>query len=378
MSKINILYVIENIFFGGGERVFAQIISGLDRDKYSIYVACLPGGVFEEKIKHNAEIIHFDLRKRFSLENIRKLSNIIRNKNIDIVHCQGGRGGFFSRIAAGKAKAPVISTVAMPVEGFNVGILKKLFYVSLDRYSERFVDKFIVVNEELKKRLIEKHMVPPERVVKIYNGIEIDEYIPDIEAAKSIRQELNIDNNTMLIATIGRLAWQKGLSYFVHAAKDITKIYHNIKFLIVGEGEEKEILENLVRKLDIEKKVIFTGLRKDIRNILNAIDIFVLPSIREGQPIVLLEAMAMQKPIVASAIEGVQETVEDGLSALLVSPRNPQQLTEAIDTLLNNREKGDELGQAARKTACSKFNIKDKIEQHQCLYETIITKRRES
>lgn len=372
-----ILYLIENIFFGGGERAFAQIINGLDKEKYEIYTACLPGGIFEEKIKTSAKILPFDLRNRFNLLRIYQLAKILKEKNIEIVHSQGGRGGFFARIAAKMAKVPaMISTIAMPVEGFDVGLLRKGIYVMLDRFSERFVDRFIVVSETLRDRLIEKHKVPSKNIVKIYNGIEVKEYYSIFESAYKIRDEFNIKPDVQLVGTIGRLVWQKGLPYFIQAIKQIVdgrwQVAGEMKFLIVGEGNERKNLERMVKELGIKKNVIFTGFRKDVKEILQALDIFVLPSIREGQPIILLEAMAMGKPIVATDIEGVNETVVNGLTGILVPPKAPQALARAIVSLLKDSKKAQKMGQAGRRVVEEKFDLKDKVKQHERLYEAVI------
>ncbi|MDO9575956.1 MAG: glycosyltransferase family 4 protein [bacterium] len=386
MMKCNILYVIENASFGGGERAFAQIINGLDKEKYEVYVACLPRSsgpaseLFVEKIEDAAQIIPFDLRNQFNLRNIFNLTRIIKQKKIDLVHSQGARADFFSRIAARLVKMPVVvSTMAAPVGEYNVNPIKKAVYVVLDRFSERFVDRFIVVAEHLGRKLIQIHKISSHKVVKIYNGVEIE---PDAgcrmsDVRKKIMQELMIPEDVMLIGTIGRLVWEKGLPYFIQAIKEIDARckMQDVRYLIVGEGELKESLKFKVKSLKLEGRVIFTGFRQDIKEILGALDILVLPSIREGQPMITLETMAMGKPIVATDIEGVNETVVNGITGILVPPKNSRALAEAIVCLLKDKKKAREMGQAGRRVVEEKFNLKDKIEQHKRLYETIIVEK---
>ncbi|HCJ67374.1 MAG TPA: hypothetical protein DHV62_08665, partial [Elusimicrobia bacterium] len=118
--KIKIFHVIENASFGGGERAFAQIINGLDKKKFEIYIACLPEGIFAEKIRNNAEIIPLDLRNRFNFSNISYLAKIIKEQKIDVIHSQGARADFFARLAGKLAKTPaIISTIAAPVEEYD-------------------------------------------------------------------------------------------------------------------------------------------------------------------------------------------------------------------------------------------------------------------
>jgi len=393
--KIKILFVIENSFFGGGERAFAQIINGLDKEKFEIYVACLSHEInlsqaisrdeprsavsgselFIEKVRNSAEIIPFDLRNRFNFRNISYLASIIKEKNIQIVHSQGARVDFFARFAAKRTKVPVvISTVQMPVEGFNVNFFKKTIYIFLDRFSEKFVNRFIVVSEALKKRLIEKHRISSGKVSLIYNGVEIESdtrfRIPDTR--KKIREELKIPENTMLVGTIGRLVWQKGLPYFLEAVEIITQSpitnHQSPVFLIVGEGELRSELENLAKRLEISDRVIFTGFRKDVKEILAALDILVLASLREGFPMITLEAMAMGEPVVATDIEGIREQVINGETGILVPLKNPQALAEAILRLAQDKELRTRMGLAGRRLVEQKFDIREIIKQHEQLY----------
>lgn len=377
---LRIFYVIENLYFGGGERAFAQIINSLDKNKYKIYVACLSGGLFAEKIKNSATILPISLRNRFTPLVIWKLARMMKEKDIQVVHSQGARADFFARIAGKIAKVPaVVSTNPMPVERFNVGWLRRVIYNILDRFSERFVYRFIVVSEALKHRLIEKHKISPQRIVRIYNGIEIKEYNADLKNISNIRDEFNISPDACLVGAIGRLVLEKGLTYFMQAIRDIVRgdlhIANKIKFLIVGEGYARRELEYLVRRLDIKEKVIFTGFRKDIKAILQELDILVLSSILEGHPIILLEAMAMAKPVVATNIEGMNEIVIDGLTGMLVPPKDSHALAEAVVCLLKDNKKAQEMAQAARKMVEEKFDIKDKINQYKQLYETIAVEK---
>ena len=302
----------------------------------------------------------------------------MKQHEIQVVHSQGGRADFFARIAASKARvAAVVSTIAMPVEGYQVGVFKKVIYMILDRFSERFVDRFIVVSEALKKRLMERHRLAQEKIIKISNGIELQQYYQRSEWAAKIKAEFNIGPTVYLVGAIGRLVWQKGLAYFIQAIKEIDVKYsaQNIKYLVVGEGRQKEALQRQAENSGISDKVIFCSFRDDIREILSALDILVLPSVLEGQPVILLEAMATGKAVVASDIEGVNETVLDNQSGLLVRPKDPSLLAEAIVGLSRDKDKRDQMGKRARKIVEERFDIKEKIKQHEMLYQSILTKK---
>jgi glycosyltransferase involved in cell wall biosynthesis len=370
--------VIDNIEFGGGERVFAQIINRLPRDRYKVIVACLPGGIFEEQIKeYGARLEPLDLRKRFNPKIVLRLAGLMKREKIDIVHSQGGRADFFARITAKLMKVPVmVSTIAMPIEGYDVNRIKKSIYIFLDRFSERFVDRFMVVSESLRKTLIERHRVHPEKVTTIYNGIEVDEYSIDGKGvgnqASEHKKEFGLENDVPIIGAIGRLVWQKGLEYLLEAIPEIIKKFPRIKFLIVGEGSLRESLEMKSERLKIKENIIFTGFRKDIKTILASIDILAMPSLQEGLPMILLEAMAMAKPIVATHIDGISELLDNGRTGALAPARDSRALAAAIIDLLSHGDKASQMGLAARKAVEEKFSVETMVEKVANVYQGLL------
>jgi len=376
--RYNLLYVFDNLEFGGGERVFAQIINRLSGKRYKIMVACLPTGAFIEKIKGSeVEVKSVDMRNRFNPGVVLQLADLMKRENVDIVHSQGARADFFARMAARLAGVHIIiSTVPMPVEGFDVNPLRKLIYMVFNRFSERFVDRFMVVSDALEKIMIEKHGIAPQRVVKIYNGIEKDEYCIENEETvcrrSKFRKESSLGEDIPVIGVIGRLVWQKGFEYFIEAIPNVLKKFPNAMFLIVGEGELKDELKLKSKILKLEDKIIFTGFMNDIKDVLSSIDILVIPSLREGLPVVLLEAMAMMKPIVATKIEGIMEILENGLIGVLVSPKDPQILSEAIVDLLIHKDKARQMGFAARKIVEERFGVDIMVQKVEGVYEELL------
>jgi glycosyltransferase involved in cell wall biosynthesis len=376
--KCNLLYVFDNMEFGGGERVFSQIINRLSGEQYNIMVACLPTGAFIEKIKGSgAQIKSVDMRNRLNLRVILQLAGLMKGERVDIVHSQGARADFFARMAAKLARVPfVVSTVPMPVEGFDVNPIRKFIYTVFNRFSERFVDRFMVVSDALEKMMIEKHRIDPQKVVKIYNGIEKDEYCrPDKEIAyrrSSFRKKSDLGENVPVIGVIGRLVWQKGFKYFIGAIPDVLKEFKDAKFLLVGEGKLEDELKVKSKKLKLEDKIIFTGFMDDIRDVLASIDILVIPSLQEGLPVVLLEAMAMKKPIVAANIEGIMEILENSVSGLLVPPRDIKALAEAVIDLLKHEDKANQMGLAARRVVEERFGVDIMVQKVEEVYEELL------
>lgn len=368
LNKIRILFVIDGLEFGGGERVFLQLISRLI-NRYHTFLATDASGTFAKQTKQlGIQLFPVNMRQRFSLKPIWQLVDIIKNNRVNIVHSQGARADYFVRMAGRIAKVPwIICTVAMPVEGFEVGAIPKVIYRAVDLFTGRYVNRFIVVSEFLRNTLIEKRGVPAQIVTKIYNGIEVDHYRPNVAPA-ILRTQLSILPNAPLIGALGRMVWQKGFRYLLEAAPYILEVFPEAKFLLVGEGPDRPHLEALARELRISESVIFAGFRTDIKDILSAIEILAVPSLLEGFPMITLEAMAMAKPIVATKINGINEQITDNKEGILIPPRNPEALAEAVLRLIKDIELGSALGAAARMKVERCFPVEKMIRETEGVY----------
>ncbi len=373
--RIKLLFAIDNLEFGGGERVFAQIINGLSPENYELCLVSNPGReLYQSLINKEVCCIPLDFSKRANPALIFKLTKIIKDKKIDIVHGQGARAEFYARIAARLAGGTkYVSTIAMPVEGYDVGLLRKSIYFVLDRATDKYVDRFIVVSDVLRNALITKRHIPSERVTKIYNGIEIDHYDPKTTTSRiRIRDGLGVNKDDILLGALGRMVWQKGFEFLIKCIQDVVKAHGEIKVIIVGEGLLKKDLENLCRQLKVEDKTIFAGFRSDIKEILSAVDIVVIPSLLEGFPMLTLEAMAMAKPIVATRIDGITEQITDGVEGILVPPREPIALADAINKVIENKEFARSLGLAARKKVEKEFTVEKMIDETENVYHSLL------
>jgi glycosyltransferase involved in cell wall biosynthesis len=373
--KVKILFVIDGMEFGGGERVFTQIINGLPLDQYESFLASRPQDSFYQAISQTpVQRYPVDFSNRFNPAIMFRLIKIIKDHKIDIVHGQGARAEFFARLASGLfCRSRFVSTIAMPVEGYDVGPMKMLLYRAFDRFSERFVDRFLVVSSVLAQTMIQGHGIPQEKVVKIYNGIETDYYKPhdQEEGRRRVRQEYSVNDSEVLIGSLGRLVWQKGFEYFIHAMPILIRDLPEAKFLIVGEGPLRQELEGQTRSLGIQDRLVFTGHRNDIRDMMAAMDIIVIPSLLEGFPMITLEAMAMEKPIVTTSIDGIMEQIRDGMEGLLIAPKSPPALAQAVKRLVDNPDYARSLGINARAKVVRDFSVHKMIAETIKVYETL-------
>ena len=375
IDEIRILFDIDGIEFGGGERVFLQLASRLS-DRFKVFFATMPGGRFTDEIeKSKITVFSVDMNRKYSMKPICQLREIILHQKIDIVHSQGARAEFYARLSntlAGNSR--YVSTIAMPVEGFDVNFLRKEVYYFFDRISEKFVDRFLVVSENLKNRLIKSRSIPPRKVIKINNGIEIDYFRPEKQNTydHKIRQEYGCDDDVVLIGAIGRLVWQKGFEFLIRAIPKITIVAPESKFVFIGDGPLRGKLGALSEELKVKDNVIFAGFRNDIKEVLSAIDLLVVPSLLEGFPMVTLEAMAMEKPIVATRINGITEQITNGNHGILVPPKDHGALADAVLRLIQNKDLSKKFGVTARQRVEQDFPVEKMVAETEKVYLSLL------
>jgi glycosyltransferase involved in cell wall biosynthesis len=370
---MRVLLVIVNNSFGGGERVFAQLAEGLLARGFLPMAAALPGGRFPAAL-HRLGVPFFPvpLGGSMSVKAVRQLTNIIRSQKPDIVHSQGARADFHARVAARLAGVGrPVCTVAVPVERFDVDPLRKAVYRLGHRATSGWVDQFVTVSESLRSWLIAHYRLHPCRIRTIYNGVELRRFEPERYDRAQARRTLEIPPGAPVVGAVGRLSPEKGHERLIRAAPRVLQSRPEACFVIAGDGPLRRPLEALARRLGIQTRVRFLGFCEDVAAVLSALDVFVLPSLHEGQPMVLLEAMAMAKPAVVGDIHGIREVVRDGETGCVVPGDNLEAMAQAIVALLDPSDKAAEMGRKGRAVVEQRFDIADTIEQHVKLYKEL-------
>jgi glycosyltransferase involved in cell wall biosynthesis len=271
------------------------------------------------------------------------------------------------RIAGKIAGVPIIiSTV-------HITELRRRHHLWLDRFTSRLVDTEICICDAVREFTLKEARISPDKLVSIPNGINLEKFDRQWNR-EGKRAEFGISSQTKVIGTVSRLSKQKGLEFLLRAVPGILRNVPNSAFIIVGDGELKPQLMQLAKKLGIKDKVIFAGFRKDALEVMNIFDVFVLPSLWEGLPIALLEAMALSKPIVATAVGGCRELVTDGENGFLVEPSEASELSEAITTILTDSELASRMEQNSRKRA-EQYTVDKMVEKTENLYEELLEVR---
>jgi len=372
-GPIGILYIASrDDLTGGGGVGLLNYLQNLDRARFAPMVICPSIGALTNAAKEigvKTKVIETKSLKGMHLISFVsatiKLLRVIREHKINVVHSNAGasRESFYAVTAAAIGGVPFIYH-ARVIE--SAGLIEKIL-VSL-------AAKIIIISDAVAEKYC--WLKNRKKLVKIHNAVDLKKFNTEIDGEK-IRNEFGITPATFLIGVVGNLIPWKGHEYFLKAAREIKSEEREIKFIIAGrdltknKSHEKR-LKRLVEKLKIGDNVIFTDFRRDIPQLMAAIDVLVLPSLGEPFGRVIIEAMALAKPVVATSSGGVPEIVENGRTGFLVPTKNPRAISEAVMKLLNDKKLSEEMGARGRKRAEDLFDIKKNITHAEDLYDKLL------
>ena len=251
-------------------------------------------------------------------------------------------------------------------------LLAKSYYRFIEKFSAKWKDIIINNAESDRQQAIRLKIQPREKIITIYNGIDAGklEFLPEERARKELFKKISNTGpriqDTKLVGTVANFYPVKGLEYLIEAA-DLIKD-NNIKFIIIGEGQERKKLENLIKKYGLENNFFLIGAIPEAYKYLKAFDIFVLSSVKEGFPWTILEAMAAGVPVIATAVGVMPEIIENKINGILVETRNPKQLSEAIKNLAENKGLREKTAENAKKIVIEKFNLKEMVKKYEDLF----------
>jgi glycosyltransferase involved in cell wall biosynthesis len=216
----------------------------------------------------------------------------------------------------------------------------------------------VAVSEGTRHFSIEEEGIRPNKLITIQNGINVERFSISLspEAEQSLRQALGVEPDSLIILTVARLHPQKGHKYLIEAIPHILRDFPQARFLFVGEGELHEELTRQVKKANLSEYVHFLGVRQDVPQLLAISDLFVLPSLWEGLPNSVLEAMAAGVPVIATNVDGTPEIINDGDVGILVQPADPSELEQAICRLLKDKPLRVSIAKSARERVERKFS----------------------
>jgi glycosyltransferase involved in cell wall biosynthesis len=361
--------------YGGAEKLAYEFARRLDREQFKSYL-CTIRAPFPDREKHTArdrheltasgvEFVGLNERFRFLVRPgaWRRLYALLARESIDVLHAHMPRASVPGAILARLAHVPVVISHehGSTLEG-------KRIRPFLDRnVVARMSTMLLAVSEWDRRQLIEHERIPPDRIRVMPNGIAAPR-----EPARNVRQELlGGVEDVALIGSIGRLYDQKGYDYLVQAVAELKRSGRSLRCVIAGTGPQEAWLRGLIADFGVSAEVTLLGRRDDVADVVRALDVAVLPSRWEGSPLVLMEYMAVAAPIVATAVGGVPDLIENEVHGLLVPPHEPHPIAHAVGRLLDDRELAHRLGQAARRRQRAEYDLDVVVRRLERLYREL-------
>jgi glycosyltransferase involved in cell wall biosynthesis len=373
-TKIKILQTIRQGKVGGGETHVLDLVNELDKNRFESVILSFTEGPMVDKLRADGfKTYVVPTEKPFNYKVWNEVKQILIDEKINIVHAHGTRANSNTFSPARKLNIPVIYTVHGWSFHPDQHPLVKLIRTLSERFLVKVAERTICVSESNLRE--GKSKFPMPRASVIVNGINQVKFNPDLDY-NSIRTEFDISEDVILVGYIARITAQKEPLNFLKAIAKIPAT-DKLKFLIVGDGDLKADMLALADELSLTSRVIFQDFRSDIPAILQGIDIFCLPSLWEGLPIALLEAMAMRKAIVATSIDGTKDLVKHMQNGILVPISNPVKLAEAVQLLAHDAGLRETLGTAAGITVKENYNIGTMTRAVEAVYETMPSSSRE-
>lgn len=377
---VNIFHLMKMKGVSGSENHLLSLLRGMDRREFCFHVGILAElrhipllqGYRQTLIEAGVAVSFFPMRKFLDLSLILRLRRYMREHRIELVHTHLIHADLYGTLAAKAARIPTIISSRHNDDRFRRHIL----LIWLNRLLARWQTKIIVISDWVGRFLQEVEGIPAAKIARIHYGLE-SKPIEAFADPAYIRQQFQIPDGVPILGTIGRLTAQKGQIYLLQAVSLIKKDIPDVRVVIIGEGELRSDLEQHAKTLDITTQVIFTGSRnhRETIRLLSGMDVFVFPSLWEGFGLVLLEAMALKKAIVASNVSAIPESVQDGKTGILVPPQNSQALAEASLRLLKNPEFAQTMGTSGYVRLQHSFSVSQMVRNTDSLYQTCLNRQ---
>lgn len=304
-------------------------------------------------------------RTKFDVRAVRDLIRTVKQDKPDILHLHGYGAWTFGRIAARVTRTPAV--LHEHIEGATVPLLQ--------RFCDRLLtgrDLTCVVSSAVGDFCINKRYIRPSNIRVIPNGIPLNEFeTPTALSIKELRNQLQVDDEATLIGSVGRLDTRKGFEYLIRAIPAILREHPDTVVLLAGDGELEQSLKALAQELGVEDYVRFLGFWHDVRTLLAALEVVVVPSLSEGAPLSIIEAMAMGRPIVSTRVGGLTEIVDDNETALVVRPRDPGDIAHKVSRVIKDQGLAHRLGENC-KHAAQRYDISVSANKVADIYDALL------
>lgn len=379
-----VLHLISSGGLFGAERVMLSLAKKMNMNGTAVWIGAINNThnphleVVDESRKDLIPCGIFDSHGQVDFGCVNRIAHFVHSRKISLIHTHNYKSTILGLLVSWRSGVPMVTTNHLWTKAGK----KLRFYEFLEGvFLKFFVKRVIAVSDAIKKDMVDSG-ISAKKIDVIYNGIDVK--IQDTrcksaerkgaspEGIQDIRKELGIAENAIVIATIARLSPEKGHTFLFQAAQRLLNERKDIAFMIVGDGYLRKDLEDEAAKRGIQANLFFTGYRNDMNNVYEAVDIVVQPSLREGIPVTLLEAMSHEKPVIATDVGGVSSLIRDGKTGLLIDPGDWEQLYSAIKKFLDDRSFRESMGRNARELVKREFSEEKMVTEYKRLYSEVL------
>jgi glycosyltransferase involved in cell wall biosynthesis len=349
-GTLNVLLLTDSDVFAGTERHMIDLAEGLRSLGVSVRLGCpMPSALGSEAKARTLDVIPIPKEGLLDWKAIGLLRSLFRSRQIDLLHTHNGRSnlsGAFATALRGTGCCVATQHFIEPSR-LRGGRIRRAINMRAHRLVNRRIAHFIAISEAVRLSMFQRSDAPREKITVVPNGIKTPQP-QDLVPAAALRAEFQVEADAPLLACVARLEPEKDIGSLIAALASINARHPKMKCVIAGEGSEKQLLQSRIQDAGLEETVILAGFRPDALSIINACDVFILPSLTEPFGLVILEAMALRKPVIATSAGGPLEIVEHEATGLLVPPSQPLALAAVIGRLLASPDQCVEMGRAGR------------------------------
>jgi glycosyltransferase involved in cell wall biosynthesis len=375
MKRIAVMFVLTSPELGGVEEVVLRLLQRLDRSEFKLALAApqsLLDAFAPELTGAPVEAVAVDAENWLRVDEVGRLGAFIDEFSPHVVNPHLFRSTAVAAPLARWYGVPAVVETYHGREGWRRGLLRGSFLP--DRIVGRLLNRVIAVSEAARDFLVRRKGYRADKVVVIPNGRDLSVFQPG-RSREEVRKELGLDASTPVIGVVGRLETQKGHTYLLQAWPEVLRQFPDARLLVIGDGSLRDPLAEEARARG-GASVIFTGFRADMPRLIDALDVLALPSLYEGMPLTAIEAAAMARPVVATAVDGTPEVVRDGETGRLVPAADPAALSRALCQLLADPDDARRMGEAARQDALHRFDLDRQVAATAAVYRDVVGQRR--
>ena len=381
MKKRTVLHILNGEVYSGVEQTVVTLCSQLDQSRYRPHVITLFDGLTAQRLKElgiGVDIV--PMKSRWDLGIVRKIRRIGERVGASLIHVHTIRSHLVGSLAARGLRIPIVVHIQSATIQESERKFKNRWNAFLESWLHRWTDRYVTVADSLQLHLKEKG-VPSNKIVTLYNAIDVSSVI---EASKGmtpqIHDQLNLEAHYKLIGMVAFFRYRKGAEDLLQAVKLLGDGPVPYRVVMIGGGEPLpeggtylDLLKEHTEELNIDQRVIFVGFKENARQWMAGLDIFVLPSrFGEGLPLVVLEAMALNVPVIATPVEGTAEVLTEGINGLLPDANNPEALSEALRELLSDPGKGEQLASEAFRVVRGRHDAPVQAQKMADIYDDVL------